>query len=556
MATDNWHQSKISIIVLPSGENEELFLDIVEEWTRCWMLKPAFWVQISGITEQPNEEPRVSATLISRNGRRDLPLMDCLSGEDLTEVRLLAIRTGATANESFTDEQSSLSVLNKIISESKPYKPKTDSIAKELRLSKINLIFAPSRSKGVSFTNLLERSWNMNVVVAPEDRGTPSNFDKATRNSTVADKDAWYRFLISNAAIVAGIWAGTEGNVFDFSSQFKDLPPIQGQVIVMRSFVRGVLSEGLSTRVTADALSRSGSANTSKIDGSHAFPNPYFEAYEEERVPEIIDQMVDATINFSGGRLEYKSVKLKPDLPPELSGVVAGIKYFFKSSSSLFRVLPLWIFASLWNRIALTFSRLIFGDGGRKRIVGTVEFPRTNLDLDAEIDSEDINKRLGVIRTTLEKWPVNFVRRSEPTLWAEMRKLILGRLDASPLPGGIELETGVSGKKIIGDLNAVLPDINERWELPEDINRSVSSQVRSTSWQEVENIADLTHFFSSAIPHSLTSINALSTKNSKIAADKAVKEDELDALISQLEEIRYAKISQNLNAESIDEVRG
>jgi hypothetical protein len=119
-----------------------------------------------------------------------------------------------------------------------------------------------------------------------------------------------------------------------------------------------------------------------------------------------------------------------------------------------------------------------------------------------------------------------------------MRKLMMGRLDASPLPYGVEQKNGTNGKLVIGELNAVLPDINERWELPNDIERTVSSQARSTNWQQVENIEDLTTFFTNSVSLSEANMLALSTKNERIAADKIAKEAELDSVINQLEELR------------------
>ena len=159
-----------------------------------------------------------------------------------------------------------------------------------------------------------------------------------------ADKDKWLRFLISNTAVAAGIWAGQEKSIFEAASQFTDLSPVQGQVRVMRTFVRGILSEGLSTRVAADALSRSGKAETSKIDGLLPFPNQFLEAYEGERIVEVIDEMVEKTIGFAGSRLRYDEVVLVPPPDQEDTGLIAGLKYFFKTTWSLFKVLPLWFF--------------------------------------------------------------------------------------------------------------------------------------------------------------------------------------------------------------------
>ena len=538
MAKRTWHEGAASIIILPGGEDGEQLLNVVQEWTQCWMLKPAFWVRSDDVTSHEHEQARISATIIARNGRKEIDLLDYLSGVDFAQVHLIALRTVNTDSQHDQAQDAIVDVINEVLSKARPYDSSDDSRAGNQKLKKINLVFAPSKRKGASFTHLYESQWHINLVVAPEDRSTPSRFDKSTRDSNDADKDKWQRFLISNTAVAAGIWAGQEKSIFEAASQFTDLSPVQGQVRVMRTFVRGILSEGLSTRVAADALSRSGKAETSKIDGLLPFPNQFLEAYEGERIVEVIDEMVEKTIDFAGSRLRYDEVQLVPPPDQEDTGVIAGLKYFFKTTWSLFKVLPLWFFAAIWNQIAIFFSRLIFGNKGRKRIVGTIDFPRTNLDKDAEAELEMIQERRKKILGILEKWPTNVVRKSEPILWSEMRKLMMGRLDASPLPNGVEQENGTNGKMVIGDLNAVLPDINECWELPSDIERTVSSQARSTNWQQAENIEDLTTFFSNSVSLSEANMLALSTKNGKIATDKIAKEAELDSVINQLEELR------------------
>ena len=265
--------------------------------------------------------------------------------------------------------------------------------------------------------------------------------------------------------------------------------------------------------------------------------------------------MVDKTISFAGARLKYTEVALVPPPAQEDTGVVAGIKFFFKTTWSLFKVLPLWFFAAIWNQVAIFFSRLIFGNRGRKRIVGTIDFPRTNLDKDAEEELQMIKSRRAKILAILEKWPANVVRKSEPILWSEMRKLMMGRLDASPLPQGVEQENGTVGKLVIGDLNAVLPDINERWELPADIERTVLSQPRSTNWQEIENIDDLTTFFNSAISFSNADMALLGTKNQRIASEKVTKEFELDSVINLLEEMRHNELQAGILSSKSEEVK-
>lgn len=541
MSTKTWHEGAASIIILPGGEDGAELLNIVEEWTRCWMLKPAFWVRSDDVLTHENEEAKVVSTIVARNARKEVDLLDYLSGVDLNQVRLLALRTVNSKSEHDQAQDRIVDIINDTLSKSRPYNVMSHGeYVAETHFMKINLVFAPSMRKGASYSHLLESSWDINLVVAPEDRSTPSRFDKSTRDSNPSDKAAWLRFLISNTAVAAGIWAGQDKSIFEAASQFTDLSPIQGQVRVMRSFVRGILSEGLSTRIAADALTRAANAETSAIDPLRPFPNQYLESFESDRLPVVIDEMVSETLNFSNGRLTYKPVELRPEPPQDETGVVEGLKYFFKTTWNLFKVLPIWFFAAIWNRIAIFFSRLIFGTKGRKRIVGAIDFPRTNLDKFAEAELKDISNRREKIRKIFENWPTNIIRKSEPLLWSDMRKLMIGRLDASALPNGALHGTGSSGKGklVIGDLNSVLPNLNERWELPSDIERIIPSQTRSTNWQEIENIEDLENFLNQEIGIIDVQLDGLAAKSRATEEERSRKESELAEAITKLEKIK------------------
>jgi hypothetical protein len=552
MSNKTWHEGAASIIILPGGEDGAELLNIVEEWTRCWMLKPAFWVRSDDVSTRDNEEARVAATIVARNARKEVDLLDYLSGVDLSQVRLIALRTVNSKSEHDQAQDRIVDIINDSLSKSRPYNLMSHGeFANETHFMRINMVFAPSMRKGASFTHLLESTWDINLVVAPEDRSTPSRFDKSTRDSNESDKATWLRFLISNTAVAAGIWAGQEKSLFEAASQFTDLSPVQGQVRVMRSFVRGILSEGLSTRIAADALSRASNAKTSVIDPLRTFPNPYLESYESDSIPGVIDEMVKQTLGFSNSRLTYTSVELIPEPAQDETGVWEGIKYFFKTTWNLLKVLPIWFFAAIWNRIAIFFSRLIFGTKGRKKIVGTVDFPRTNLDKFAEAELEDISTRRSNLKKIVENWPANVIRKSEPLLWSDMRRLMIGRLDASTLPTNVVHESGTIGKRVIGDLNIVLPNLNERWELPADIERTVPSQTRSTNWQEIENIEDLEKFLTEGTALIDLELAAIAAKNAALSTEKSRLESELNIEIANLENAKKEKIllESGLNTE-------
>jgi uncharacterized coiled-coil protein SlyX len=499
------------------------------------MLKPAFWVHSSESKISEDAVPRITCCVIGRNGRRDIDLLDYLSREDFEQVRLIAIRTVDELSEHDALQDKIVDQVKNALESARPLVIKDDRADRpQTKFVRVNLVFAPTSRKGASALHLLEPGWDINLVVAPEDRSTPSRFDKATRDVTAEDKSVWHRFILSNAAAVGGIWAGQEKGILD-SSEFQDLSPVQGQVRLMRSFVRGILSEGLSTRVAADALDRAAKAELSKIDPLRPFPNETLEAYESANLADEIKKMVDYTMGFSNGRLSYTRVQLLPPPPPEETGVFKAIKEFFRTTWSLLKVLPLWIFAGIWNAIAGFVSRTIFGFRGRKVVKGSIDFPRTNLDKGAEIMITEITRRRKQIAETLAAWPHNVLRKSEPILWKDIRRLVVGRLDASVLPDGVEAASGTRGKLVVGNLNEVVPNVKEEWVLPANLERTVPSQPRSATWLQDEVIDDLGQFLTSEVAKKNTQIEELRQKTTEADQEKAKKEEELAALIERLE---------------------
>ena len=530
-----WHEGAATVILLPGGEDGLKILDIVEEWTKCWMLKPAFWVHSSDEKISVDAVPRISTSVVGRNGRREIDLLDYLSREDFDQIRLIAVRTVDQTGEHDVVQDKIVDMVKNALENARPYKITAERVdVPNTKFTRINLIFAPTSRKGASATHLLEPAWDINLVIAPEDRSTPSRFDKATRDITAGDKDTWLRFILSNTAVTGGIWAGQEKGILDASTNFQDLSPVQGQVRVMRSFVRGVLSEGLSTQVAADALDRASKAELSKIDPLRPYPNEFLVAFDSSEQAQIIDEMVESTLNFSGGRLRYESVNLKPKDVKEYTGVFAGVKGFFKTTWSLLKVLPLWVFTGIWKSIAASVSKILFGSRGRKVIKGSVDFPRTDLDKGAETTINSIKARREKINFILSNWPTNVLRKSEPILWGEMRKIAIGRLDGSALPVELTHSRVQQAIQVIGNLNDVIPDVTEKWELPTNIERLAPSQPRSATWLDTDTIQELENFLKSEIEEEVSVVEELRASITKSISLRQTKEVELERLYEEL----------------------
>ena len=157
MTKRTWHEGAASIIILPGGEDGEQLLNIVQEWTECWMLKPAFWVRSDDVSTHVHEQARVSATIVARNGRKEIDLLEYLSGVDFAQVHLIALRTVHTDSQHDQAQDAIVDVINEVLSQARPYDSSDDSRANNQKLKKINLVFAPSKRKGassVSYTHL------------------------------------------------------------------------------------------------------------------------------------------------------------------------------------------------------------------------------------------------------------------------------------------------------------------------------------------------------------------------------------------------------------------
>jgi hypothetical protein len=73
-----FREQSASIILLPDGKWGEDLLDLVESWSKNWLLQPAYWLSVSNIKHFEGRPPEVLATVIGRNGRREVDLFQQL----------------------------------------------------------------------------------------------------------------------------------------------------------------------------------------------------------------------------------------------------------------------------------------------------------------------------------------------------------------------------------------------------------------------------------------------------------------------------------------------
>jgi len=495
-----------SVIILPGGESDSALVDLVEQWTKCWLLKPAFWVSVNDFSKIANQTAKVMATIVGRNGRKEIDFLQYLSRNEISCINLIAIR---------------------LIEENTNYNGQQDDL--------VDL---------VTEKELYEAKWEANLVVSSEDRRTPSRLDGYLRYS---ERGRFISFVLMNVASSAGLWSGQRKGIFEIVSSKNSHTPAFGRVRLMRVFVRGILSEGLSMRVAAEALKRAAKADQSKIE-SRTFPNPHLEALEGPYIDKRIEEMFAASMKLESGDLNYESPSYESKIERDSVGVKGALRSFFRGSWALMKVLPIWFFAAIWNALARALTLRLFGERGKQEVKGSIDFPQTKLD-------EDVNETIKSIRERREKvskdrhenWPTNVLRRPRPGLWAGLRKIILGNLDGSALPSEMSVQNNDAGiVKVIGDVNLVIPSYkeSESWKLPPHIQRTVESETRSALWFEDKKLDELENFLRGR----KTTMEL--ARDVKILEEGALK-SEIDAIDAQIHEmaLRLERLDRGLPEE-------
>lgn len=537
MTNSLWHDGSASVILLPGGTTGVELEALISEWTKSWMLKPAFWISEGQIQESQAGPPRILAKVTGRNGSQVVDLFSQLSRLDIHKIRVIAARVVGPDEKLDLQQDRAVGVIEKYIEQSRPLVTRSGSTDTGIKILKVNLVFAPTERKGASYVDLLESHWDINLVVAPEDRATPTSFDGFTRYSETEKMNG---FILSNIAATAGLWAGQQRSIFELENQFSDLSPIQNQVRVMRTFVRGILSEGLAIRVAAEALRRAGNSSESTLDGLRVIPNRNLIPFEKNESVQVIDEMVQECLNFQNSALQYTGVNLKVEVEPVESGVFGAIKIFTRNSWSLIKVLPLWFFAAIWNFIARAVTLKLFGERGREVAKGTIDFPKTDLDKDAARNLFEIKDRRQKVKEVLGQWPRNTLRKSEPGLWTDLRRIVLGMMDGSALPNGkVHVRDG-SGIRVLGELNQVLPSLHEKWELPDDIERTLETEPRSATWQEMEILTGVENFLQTKVTASQVESDRLAERIAQLDLDLTKMDLQMKEDSQKLEQLRIS----------------
>lgn len=543
MSDHKWDPDGTPVILLPADDRGDGLFELASSWTSHWLLSPAIWVKVADIKadkgevfikgEKPKSPPTIRAFVTGRNGFKEVELFQELGRNELELLRLITCRSIET-NQAYHELQDKVvDVIHHYVKISAPLHEPSENHKVGTEVKTTNLIFAPTDQSGGSQENLFEFEWDLNILVSPEDRPTSAGFDSFTRYS---NEDQLNGFILANIATAAGIWSGVNKTVselseFDTSSAFD-------KILVQRTFVRGVLTEGVAIRFAADAL---------KYIEDHGNPldDPLFsikgiEKLTESEVYTQVKQAVELALKEDNSALSFNLTSPPSEKDSPSIGFFKTVWLFVKFSLNKLLAFPGWLledFISVFNRKA---TKLFYGEEGVAKIDLNVDFKKVGLTKDTYrltqeviVNKESLLKKLQ----TIDNLPD--YRNTHPNLWSGIRKDLLSYLDGS---------NSQNKDKVISNPQVIIPVLGNKWVMPDflvDPDDDPEEIISELDWLNVDDALKI----KSKIEESIREID---DEMLQIKTSQSEVENARDQSKKQLKKFKKEKDKNDEEAETIE----
>ena len=525
--SSSWPIDGTSIVLLPDEPFGSQILETAMEWTKERLLVPAIYVTVSAQEsdcflpfERSNPRPIVS-TVVGLNGSRERDLFDELANSQLDTLRVLAVRH---ISKSSDINEKQLNLANRIgaqlrLASSKHEEGDRGASRRGTKLFLINML---AGSSGLALGEKLDHSetvWDLNVIVAPEDRSSPMGVD-----SFVSESDPKYvGFLLANIATSLGLWAGVNKTVLENAE--VDRSATFDKFILQRTFVRAVKTDDVAVKVAAAALKQIEQHGSPLADANfHLDVKTLLDGTERES---IIKSFVEKTLNEDGKALICTLEKKVPDESQIKIGLIA---------------LPRNLLTSIVEGFNKKATDLLFGADGEFTIDVREDLNKSRSKLRRygimPEESEDINKISDVrekVKTRLSDIPLAVdYRFDHSSLWKSIRTDLLKLLE-----GDSEIAKG----KVVASTTELIPKEGLNWSVPEfarDIDEDAETVKSSLDWLDTDQAIKLTSQFTEVISElqeeSRAAISELiAAENEKERAKKWVRKcrSELSKVVSR-----------------------
>ena len=523
-----WPAARVSIILLPSGEQGSALFGFAKSWVEAGLLGPAIWVLPESVSIQEGAPPTVKATVLGISPDRtvieiEVDLFEQLAREALRVIRLVKLRSARPSKEFDQQQDAIVRLVEKYLGWSVPSADRRlsdrDSV---LDYQPINLICAPTEFKVTVRENWQRMGYGTSIVAAPEDRTSPWSADAFVRDDAKFDG-----FTLMHLATVSGIWNGLPVGTLELFDRERSG---MNQVWLSRVFFSGVFTDGLARRVAAGFVEDMADPTYELLDPPEgtAFIDPEFEeAY--------LDVMVEASFFLDDGALEYKRPELPGDPVKSRLGILLQIKHFLVFVLRRFSRIPHWIFMWTKRQVAGLLQRRLQGDDGSKEVgIGLEE--QTDLYDSTVIDNYKLvlaerDRAKEAIRIPTKLAQV----RSSHTFWKQLRELIFASLD-----GGSDLSWAgfqpIDGDRrpIFASVSAIAPSGEQAWSPVEKLPPNFPAAASKSGEVAETTLRDLLVEFISEVD-----------KRRELAATKADENLEALAELEAAIEIQHASLAAN-----------
>ena len=399
-------------------------LKTAEGWTKADLLSPAVWVTPADISHGASWPPLVSATQLTSQGAVHISdLHRFISKWKWEHVRIIC---GQLVTNDMDGAVPTLSPDAAMLAETiSPVLAQSSSFTTSLH--RVNAVIPTSGVHGLTPALLLPQ-WDVNVVIAAEDRpdsSNPSTYVRLSSNDLVGSAIG---HATTALAVLGGIVVGVDSGPFD------ELPPGQStmngeEVQLIRCAVRRLCGPDPEAALTAVALQH--------VAESPEGPIPYL---ADAKAPTDRKNRVDVETVTILNRAPWKCTdkeQITRLLPNEL-GFRAASKSSASAVLSLFGTVPRWTVLRLKKRLEDSATSFLLG----AETDAVVRFrPLEPAEIVAKANSDLLRYEdaLGRTETAIIEEPTEVI---DPHTWGDLRDLIFSFADGADRPVGAGKASG------------------------------------------------------------------------------------------------------------------
>jgi len=412
-------------------------VETFERWTRDGLVTPTLWVTPADVVIAPPAPPTSSAWIVTPDGVRKVDdLFRYVASHRMDLVRIVAAQLATLAAvEPDRDLVTVARALGESIHHSLPRSHQSDGLT--TRLSRVNVIAPVSGANGLSDAFLIP-SWDVNVLVSPEDRP-----DANLANIFVREPGNAIGHLCTALACVGGCFSGVDGGVFD------QLDPGQSNVgnrdlTVLRCAVRGVIGTDAETSLalkSIDAVSADSHGFIDFVNWGRAAQNPQLLSEQVYRF--LLSQPPWAPqplITQRSAEMEKRRVSQAADDA-------------WRFNLHMFGAVPRWVFLDKKTQFEDIATGALLGEDGGAVVRLNPKAPQamqaSAAQLLARADAQ--NRRAELAQQG------SAVAAIDPDTWSALRNVAFSMADGGPLPTGLP-EPLFAGEREVLAPSYIAPD--------------------------------------------------------------------------------------------------